>query len=168
MTSSGSRQPIAIRALRTDDIPTVALWVADMPLWQRYGLTTARARRLLSGGLAADDVLLVADVPAPEGTACGLAWCLPRGAFGRSPYLRLLGVRADFSGRGIGGALLEALEHRLAGAAGELFLLVSDFNVAAQAFYRRHGYTQIGAIADYVLPQVAELIFWKRLSPAPR
>ena len=45
----------------------------------------------------------------------------------------------------------------------DLFLLTSDFNEGAQRFYRRMGYTQIGAIPSYVVPDVTELIFRKQL-----
>jgi hypothetical protein len=41
--------------------------------------------------------------------------------------------------------------------------LVSDFNVQAQRFYLRQGYTQVGVIDAYVLPDVAELLFRKRV-----
>jgi ribosomal protein S18 acetylase RimI-like enzyme len=43
----------------------------------------------------------------------------------------------------------------------DLFLLVSDFNVDAQNFYRQMGYLKVGEIADYVVPGVSELIFRK-------
>ncbi len=83
------------------------------------------------------------------------------GAFGRSDYLRLIGVRADCAGQGIGAALLSEVEARATSR--DLLLLVSDFNEGAQRFYRRMGYEQIGAIPGYVLPDVTELIFRKRL-----
>ena len=60
--------------------------------------------------------------------------------------------------------LLEETERTVRKVCNDLFLLVSDFNKAAQRFYQRNGYQQIGAIPGYVLPDVTELIFWKRLS----
>jgi ribosomal protein S18 acetylase RimI-like enzyme len=83
------------------------------------------------------------------------------GAFGRSAYLRLIGVRPDKARSGIGAQLLNHIEQSISGT--DLFLLVSDFNRDAQVFYRRQGYEQIGAIPGYVLPDVTELIFRKRL-----
>ncbi|MCZ7547197.1 MAG: GNAT family N-acetyltransferase [Anaerolineae bacterium] len=75
-------------------------------------------------------------------------------------------MKPGLEGMGIGAALLGEAERRAASVSREMFLLVSDFNVAAQRFYQRHDYQQVGAIPGYVLPDVAELIFWKRLDPA--
>ena len=88
---------------------------------------------------------------------------IPQGTFGRSPYLRLIGVRPEAAGSGIGSALLAEVERRSAEIASDVFLLVSDFNEAAQRFYQRHGFEQIGEVSGYVLPDVTELIFRKRL-----
>lgn len=144
-----------------DDVPVVAAWVERVPLWQRYGLSRATLAAHLDQALLRGDTLLAADRAADR--ACGLAWVLPHGAFGRSAYLRMIGVRLDCSGSGIGAALLAAAEEA---AGDQLFLLVSDFNVDAQRFYQRAGYAQIGAIPGFVLPDVTELIFWKRLRAA--
>lgn len=150
-----------IRPMTHTDIPLLAAWMVDVPLWQRYGLTAERAQSDFMAGIERGDWLISADADA---VACGFAWAIPRGAFARSPYLRLIGVRPDAVSLGIGGALLQEIERRSAEVAGELFLLVSDFNQAAQRFYQRQGFVQIGAISGYVLPDVTELIFRKRFT----
>lgn len=152
---------INIRRLTPDDIPTLAAWMVSVPLWQRYDLRGDHAAAQFETALRHGDILQVADLP--DAPACGFAWGIIGGAFGRSVYLRLIGVRPDLSGCGVGAALLDNLEQIAAGVAGDLFLLVSDFNHDAQRFYRRQGYEQLGAIPGYVLPDVSELIFWKRL-----
>jgi GNAT superfamily N-acetyltransferase len=143
-----------------EDFPTLAAWMVELPLFQRYGLTQPGAVASFAAGLARGDWLLVAD---EDAVACGFAWAIPGGAFGRSPYLRLIGVRADRTGGGLGAALLAEVERRAGEVAADLFLLVSDFNDGAQRFYRRQGYQQVGSIPGYVVPDVAELIFRKRL-----
>lgn len=153
---------MTIRPMQHADIASLAAWLPDVPLWQRYGLTSAQVRAMLAGGLERSDILLVADA----GEVCGLAWCLPHGAFGRSAYLRLLGVHPAHAGQGIGARLLADAEGAAAVSSREIFLLVSDFNTAAQRFYRRHGYSQSGAITGYVLPDVTEYVYWKRLQRA--
>ena len=163
MDSQSDKQTITITLMMTrlmlpEDVPAISHWMADMPLWKRYGVTEASASAQFSDALKRGDLLLVA-----SGTVanCGFAWCARGAAFGRSDYLRLIGVRSDCAGQGVGAALLSEVEAQT--QTRDLFLLVSDFNEGAQRFYRRMGYEQIGAIPGYVLPDVAELIFRKRL-----
>jgi GNAT superfamily N-acetyltransferase len=149
-----------IRAMTLDDIPLIAAWMVTVPLWQRYGVTFEKASANFERGLHSDDWLLVVEV---DGTACGFAWAVPHGAFGRSPYLKQLGVHPDFGNAGLGGLLLAEVERRALEIANDLFLLTSDFNVDAQRFYTRHGYQQLGAIPDYVINGLTELMFHKWL-----
>lgn len=154
---------VIVRPMTHADIPAVVDWVVPSPLWQRYKLTEPQMFASLEQGLRESDILLVADTELANGQACGLAWCMLRGAFGRSAYLRLFGVRGDHTGRGIGVVLLRQTEQLVSQSSNALGLLVSDFNTSAQRFYQREGYAQIGAIPGYVLPDVTELLFWKRL-----
>lgn len=154
---------VTIRPIRAEDIAPICAWMVRVPLWQRYGLAEAAAVRMIEAALAGSDLLLAADHD-ERGSHIGFAWCMPRGAFGRSPYLRLIGVRPDCTDLGIGAALLDAVEVGVSRFSADLFLLVSDFNADAQRFYRRHGYEQIGAISGYVLPDVTEILMRKRLS----
>lgn len=151
-----------VRALTSQDIPLVSAWIVTIPLWQRYGLTAEKLNHQLT--IALDhEILLTIDAEEP---AVGLAWCIPRGGFGRSAYLKMLGVRPDHSGKKIGALLLEHLETLITSP--DLFLLASDFNTDAHRFYQRQGYQQIGAIPDYVLPGVTELIFRKQVRSSPQ
>lgn len=149
---------VIIRPLLTAEVAPLAAWIVIVPLWQRYGATAEAVQARLEGAIAAGDMLLAAET---EAGVSGFAWVVPTGAFGRSPYLRMIGVHPDRARSGIGARLLAEAEQRC--NADDLFLLVSDFNTEAQAFYCRHGYTQIGAIPGFVLPDVTELIFRKRL-----
>lgn len=146
---------LMIRNMIAADFEALAAWMVTVPLWQRYGLTTARAITQFENAQTRGDLLLTAE----RGEPVGFAWVMPQAAFGRSAYLRLIGVKPDVMGHGIGAALLNSVESQVAEA---LFLLVSDFNTEAQRFYQRQGYTQIGAIPDYVVAGITELIYWKR------
>lgn len=157
------------RALVREDIPGITSWLGRLPLYERYGFTGEVARAALTSAVDGHDILLVGESPSG---AIGLAWCLRTGAFGRSPYLKLLAVRDDAAGLGHGGRLLQQLEAVLAGASDaarrpsgvtDLFLLVADFNTAAQRFYERHGYSHVGSLDDFVLPGVSELLYRKSL-----
>ena len=148
-----------VRAMQPEEIPIVSRWLITLPLMQRYHLTEASAQRMFEQGFSRGEHLVVVD--SGNATACGFAWVIPQGAFDRSAYLRLIGVRPDLASQGIGSQLLDEAEQFAFDARRDFFLLVSDFNIPAQNFYRRHGYRQIGAIPGYVLPDVSELIFWK-------
>lgn len=149
-----------VRPLKSSEFVAVAGWLAKLPLLVRYGLTAETAHHQLEEATTHGELLLTAENP--QGQPIGLAWVIDKGAFGRSAYLRLLGIHPDHIGQGLGSTLLHAAETHITGTNRELFLLVSDFNTAAQRFYQRLGYSQIGAIPGYILPDVTELIFWKR------
>jgi GNAT superfamily N-acetyltransferase len=142
------------------DMPALAAWMVEAPLWKRYDLTVEKAVANFEGGLSRGEWLIVAEM---DRQTCGFAWAIPKGAFGRSPYLRLIGVQPNKAGSGIGAQLLDAIERLALSVSIDLFLLVSDFNDGARRFYIRQGYEQIGAIPAYVVPDVTELIFRKRL-----
>ena len=148
-----------IRPMTLDDVPAVAAIMAGNALWQRYGVTIDSAARRLQRGLATGATLAVAAI---EGRVTGFVWYVAEGAFQRSGYIMLFGVAPEVHGQGIGHALLAHTEAALFTASPSIVLLVSDFNVEAQRFYQRHGYTQVGVLPDYVKPGVSELIYYKR------
>jgi len=150
-----------IAPLAERDLPGCAALMAGSEPWTRYGIDDRAARALWANALSERAEVVVAR----QGEiTCGFAWYISRGAFGLSGYLKLLGVSREARGRGVGRALLAHTERRaLADGQDDLFLLVSDFNLAAQRFYQAHGYQEIGAVADYVCPGIAELIYRKRL-----
>ena len=148
---------INIRPLAHADIADIARWVAATPLWQRYHVTEASFAQRLEEGLASGATLFVAE---RAGAVLGFVWLVARGAFNRSAYIQLIGVRPEARTGGIGRALMEFAEARASSR--EIFLLVSDFNTDAQKFYARLGYRQVGKLDDYVVHGVSELVFWKR------
>ena len=154
---------IQFRPMVESDIGPLARLMAQTPLWQRYGLTEESAARRLREGLDQGAAIAVAEVAgAPDHEPAGFVWYAERGAFNRSGYIVLLGVRPDVRGQGIGRALLEHAEAVLFARSLDVFLLVSDFNRDAQRFYVRLGYQFVGAIPDYVAPGITEMILFKR------
>ena len=148
-----------IRKMTPGDVVPLAHLMAGDPLWQRYSVTEADAARRLGDGLAKGANIAVAE---EDGEAAGFIWTVERGSFARSGYIMLIGVQAGRRGSGIGRALMAHAEAELFAAATDVFLLVSDFNEAAQSFYQHLGYSQAGALEDYVVPGVTELIYRKR------
>lgn len=147
-----------IRPLATIDIPSIARWVAATPLWQRYNVTEPSFTERLASGLADKALIYAAE---EGGQAVGFVWLVARGAFDRSAYIQLIGVRQEARSRGIGHRLMEFAEANA--GSNDIFLLVSDFNFNAQRFYSRLGYRQVGKLDDYVVQGISELIFRKRL-----
>ncbi len=149
---------LSIRPLTHADTAGIARWVAATPLWQRYSVTEASFAERLTTGLASGATIFVAE---RAGTVFGFVWLVERGAFNRSAYIQLIGVRPETRGGGVGRALMEFVEAHVQSR--DIFLLVSDFNIDAQRFYARLGYRQVGKLDDYVVQGVSELIFCKRV-----
>lgn len=159
--------PFTIRAMTVADIAQCAALMAATPLWQRYGVTIESAAARFEAGLQGDATILIAEAyelaHSRKHEIAGFVWITQNGAFGRSAYIPLIGVAEAFHGNGIGHQLLLAAEEKAGESSPDLFLLCSDFNSDAQRFYERQGYTRVGAIPDYVIAGVAEIIFYKRL-----
>lgn len=135
--------------------------VIQQPLLVRYRSTAEGLQRQLERALSAGDGLLVAE---REGGPVGFAWFQLDAGLGLGAYLKLIAVVPGAEWRGTGSALLDEVERAVAAALrSRLFLLVSDFNEAAQRFYERRGYARAGRLERAVLPDVDELLYWKRL-----
>lgn len=151
---------VTVRPLREEEAGALAHGLARLPLLIRYRREAGRLESDLRTALARGEGLLVAE---DQGRLAGLAWFLRSGTLGMGGYLRLLAVLGEAQGAGVGARLLAAWETEAADEGRHAFLLVSDFNEGAQRFYERHGYARCGALPGLVLPDVAELIYWKRL-----
>ena len=149
-----------IRPLREADVAALASDLARLPLLVRYRRDATRIARDLAEASARGDGLLVEE---RDGRVRALAWFQRAGTLGVGGYLRLLAVAPEATGEGVGAALLVAFEAEVARESRHAFLLVSDFNDGAQRFYERHGYARVGAVPGLVLPDVSELVYWKRL-----
>jgi ribosomal protein S18 acetylase RimI-like enzyme len=148
---------LTIRPLAPADIADIARWVAATQLWQRYNVTEASFAERLANGLANGATIFVAT---RADDVLGFVWLIARGAFNRSAYIQLIGIRPDVRASGVGRALMEFAEAHA--TTHDIFLLVSDFNIDAQKFYARLGYVQVGKLDDYVVQGISELVFWKR------
>lgn len=152
-------QHMHIRSMRADDVPAVARLMASDGLWQRYGITEAVAAKRLREGLVEGATIAVAAV---DSAITGVIWYVARGVFGLSGYIKLIGVRPEWRRVGVGRTLMEYAEAALFTESDDVFVLVPDGNHDAQAFCGRLGYVEVGAIPDYVVQGVTELVFRKR------
>ena len=148
----------SILPLQAEHIDACARLVAATPLWSEcYGVGYYSARARFEAALSAEVFVALC-----EDVVVGFVWFAQRGAFTRSGYICLLGVRPDRQGHGVGTQLMTFAEKRLFATDDDIFLLVSSFNERAQRFYHRRGYEKVGVLIDYVRPGIDEFIFRKR------
>jgi ribosomal protein S18 acetylase RimI-like enzyme len=80
-------------------------------------------------------------------------------------YLQTICVADAMRGKGVGRALMEAAEALVFARHPNFFLMVSDFNHAAQSFYAALGYEVIGTLRDYLVVGRAEILMRKTRGP---
>ncbi len=151
--------PFTVRALLPTELDPIYDWVERNPLFQRYGTKRATLEPVLLRHIGDPGALVVGAFRA-DGALAGFAWFLKKGAFGRSGYLRLIVVDPDSKTRGAGRALLEHLEAAFLRPNG-IFLLATDVNREAHAFYEKLGYRKVGEIPDYVSAGLHEWIYYR-------
>lgn len=81
----------------------------------------------------------------------------------RGAYLELIGLFPSRQKNGLGTAILRWLERETEPHAANVWVLVSSFNRAAQRFYLRQGFREIGAIEALVSAKSTELLLRKSL-----
>lgn len=150
------------------DLERCAAIACDSEIGRRYrfdrGILAGSMRRALESGA----IIIAARGAAGEagaGAILGFAWIDPRGAFGSAPYLKLIAVDERARSSGVGADLLAEFERRAPPKARMLTLLVSDFNAGAIAFYERHGFAKAGALPDFAVDGVTEILMIKRRAP---
>jgi ribosomal protein S18 acetylase RimI-like enzyme len=163
---------LRIRPLHAIDIDPCARLIAADPLWKRYHITLARARRLLQEVLAATHrgrgrtgetgEFAVAHT---GGQVVGFIWFRLDGTFHHSGYVRWIGVARHVRGHGVGANLMAYAERKIFARGPNVFLMVSAFNTGAQKFYKRLGYTEIGAVPNYAIRGITERLFRKTRGP---
>jgi ribosomal protein S18 acetylase RimI-like enzyme len=134
----------------------------SLPLWRdSYEVDIQGARARFQSGVDEGGDVYVA---LAEDKVVGFLWFVRRGAFARSGYVRLLGVGTDWQGCGVGTQLMDFAEEILFAEDKDVFVLAFGPNKAAQRFYRRRGYEQVGMLDKYSGPGpgVDEIIFRKR------
>lgn len=83
----------------------------------------------------------------------------------RGPYLQFLCVLPEAQGRGIGAALLDWLEASATSInARHVWIMVSEFNAPARAFYARKDYEEVASIPDVVADGFNEILLRKKLA----
>ncbi len=150
----------AIRAMIPDDRKSVIQLLSDSEPWNTLGY-------------GADDWSHIF-CPLPQGRDCYIAerdghvagLAIVKQKFLLGDYLELLGVAVWARQKGVGSQLLQHIETLVFQRTTNLFACVSDFNEQARAFYKRHGYQEIGPMPNFLIPGRAEILLRKTAGPA--
>lgn len=176
--------PPAVRDAAFAELDACAAIACDSEIGRRYGFEQTALAARMREALANGAIILVATVGSdPMDTAgvqasasgssrgsgsidreaiLGFAWIAPKGAFGASPYLKLIAVDGSRRSSGVGAALLAAYEDRTADIGRMWTLLVSDFNEKAYAFYEKHGYRKAGELPGFAREGFTEYLMVKQ------
>lgn len=144
-----------------DDLPACGAMMVGSTPWRELGYSAERCAAILRAALTETCV-----ARAPDNTPWGFL-CLQRSGFIGQPYIKLLCVAEVARGRGVGRALMQWAEEEAfeRARAHNLFLLVSDFNMAARTFYARLGYIEVGRIPEYLVRGSDEILLRKTRGP---
>lgn len=145
------------RGLSASDAAALGDMLGGIDPWLALGISP----QALAGYLVRDDpalaryVVRVGDFAAIAGVIC------IRHPWLRGPYIELLGLADGHRGRGIGGQVLRWAEAEARRECRNLWVVTSAFNHPAQAFYRRHGFYEIGTLKALVSPGADEILLRK-------
>jgi ribosomal protein S18 acetylase RimI-like enzyme len=180
--------PPAVRDATLAELDACAAIACDSEIGRRYSFERATLAARMREALADGAIILVATVGSDpienagaqasgsgtgrgsgrgsgsaveRGAILGFAWIMPKGAFGASPYLKLIAVDGSRRSSGVGAALLAAYEDRTAAMGRMWTLLVSDFNVKACAFYEKYGYRKAGELPGFAREGFTEYLMVK-------
>src|SRR5579859_7698441 len=136
---------LMFRALQPQDAPAVGRLMSEHPLWgdRDHEEQSRRIARLLGRG----EYGLIAEYVQDDDRGLAGFTIMSDGTFGDHGYIRLIGIQQGLTGQGIGTRLLHEAEILFVQRQiRRAFLLCTDWNTAAQAFYERHGYERVGVL----------------------
>ncbi|MDF0664789.1 MAG: GNAT family N-acetyltransferase [Nitrospira sp.] len=151
-----------IRNMDPDDRESVVQLLGESDPWKRLGYTQDDWNRIFCPIPQARDCYIAL----LNGQVAGVA--ILKQKFLLGDYLELLGVAVWARQKGIGGQLLRHIEELVFKRTKNLFVCVSDFNESARAFYKMHGYQEIGPMPNFLIPGSAELLLRKSAGPTRR
>lgn len=151
------------RALTRADLPAVATILDDSGLFPS-ALLADMTEPYLSGSSA--DLWLVM---CEDETPLGFTFCAPERLTDKTYNLLAIAVAPARQGRGLGKALVDALERRLI-AIGARILLVETSSLdaydATRGFYDGLAFTREARIRDFYAAGEDKIVFWKKLQAA--
>lgn len=80
-------------------------------------------------------------------------------------YIQTIAVAANARSKGIGTALIDFAEKRIAAISPNVFICVSSFNKKAQDLYIKLGYEKVGVLKDFIVKGYDEILLRKTSGP---
>lgn len=151
---------LSIRAMHSEDRAAVIALLQNSEPWTRLGYQAGDWDVYFTPTPQERDSY----VATLDGTVAGIA--VVRQKFLLGDYLELFGVAEWTRGKGLGKRLLEHIESVVFARAKNLFACVSDFNIQGRAFYKKHGYQEIGPLPNLLIPGSAEILLRKTMGQA--
>lgn len=155
---SPATEIVSFRPMTAESAMRLGEGLAAIDPWARYRYTPEALATFLS----------MREEQAPrseilsEGALAG-ALCI-RDNWLRGPYLQFLGVLPGFQNRGLGRAALAFFEDRARQqAARNIWVVASEFNHGALAFYERFGFVRIATLDGLAAEGIGEILLRKRL-----
>jgi ribosomal protein S18 acetylase RimI-like enzyme len=149
-----------LRPTRADDVASLATTSAAIDPWLRYGATSDDLARFFDP--AANDG--ARRMTLSDGSDRPIGLVIIRWPWLMGPYVAFLAVLPGHQRAGLGTAILDAVEEEARSLSQRnVWLCVTGFNAAAQAFYRARGYHQAGQLDDLIADGTPELLMRKRL-----
>jgi ribosomal protein S18 acetylase RimI-like enzyme len=147
----------ALAPLAPEDCGLLAAELAAMDPWAKLGYAAASLARYLSRPDPALARYLLRRDDQPAG------FLAVRHPWLRGPYIEVLAVLPPHQGTGLGRQMVEWCESQAAAVSANLWVCVSDFNLAARDFYARLGFAEQARLDGLVADGRTELLLRKRL-----
>jgi len=135
-------------------------WVAALEPWKSLGYEAPGLSRFLRRVAGAGNVLVAVETTRPGGRGRVAGVLAMQEGVLLGHFVSLLAVRAEAAGRGVGRALMAAVEARTPPRRW-LYVSADADNAAALAFYRKVGFKRVGRLPDLVREGRVELLLRK-------
>jgi len=138
-------------------IGELAAKVVAIDPWLRLGFTQGELHYRTSHPECGSRHLVIVDDGKPAGLIClKHPWLY-------GVYIGLFAILPEAQGKGVGSSALEFIEREYRDKVKNIWLLVSDFNEQAKAFYQSRGFKTIGTIDDFLVEGEDEVLMRKVL-----
>lgn len=147
---------INFRKGRREDFSNLATIISNNRAWTCFGIDYEEGIRLFE---EMEDEIYIAE---EEGEFLALGTLRINGLANMGAYIRMLIVKEEFRGEGIGAKMIEYLNKIASQQVPNTFLICSVENKKAQKFYEKLGFKQVGIMKDLVINGHDEILYRKK------